>query len=85
MKYVAGTGRQSQQKEISRSEINRVRESSMAKKRAKRVTAERAASATAAAAAGGGRQKERVDRDEHEDEVLDEHADGGIENQGREK
>lgn len=31
------------------------------------------------------REKERVDRDENEDEVLDEHADGGIENQGREK
>lgn len=30
-------------------------------------------------------EKERVDRDENEDEVLDEHADGGIENQGREK
>lgn len=26
-----------------------------------------------------------MDRDENEDEVLDEHADGGIENQGREK
>lgn len=30
-------------------------------------------------------EKKRVDRDENEDEVLDEHADGGIENQGREK
>lgn len=30
-------------------------------------------------------EKDRVDRDEDEDEVLDEHADGGIENQGREK